>query len=141
MDTQDREEITVETTVNAPVEKVWDYFSLPKHIMQWNNASDDWFTPRSENDFKEGGKFVNRMEAKDGSMGFDFTGTYQKIVQNEYIEYTITDGRSVKIAFEPQGEGTKMSETFEAETTNSVDIQKKGWQSILDNFKKYTESN
>ncbi len=141
MDTQNREEITVETTVNAPVEKVWEYFSLPRHIMQWNNASDDWFTPSSENDFKEGGKFVNRMEAKDGSMGFDFTGTYQKIVQNEYIEYTITDGRSVKIKFMPEGEGTKITESFDAENSNPIDMQKKGWQSILENFKKYTENN
>ncbi len=141
MDTQNREVITVETTVNAPVEKVWEYFSLPKHIMQWNNASDDWFTPSSENDFKEGGKFVNRMEAKDGSMGFDFTGAYQKIIQNEYIEYTITDGRSVKIKFMPEGEGTKITESFDAENSNSIDMQKKGWQSILDNFKKYTENN
>lgn len=141
MDTSKRETITVETTVNAPVEKVWEYFSLPKHIMQWNNASDDWFTPSSENDFKEGGKFVNRMEAKDGSMGFDFTGTYQKITQNEYIEYTITDGRNVKIKFSPEGDGTKITESFEAETTNPVDMQKRGWQSILDNFKHYTESN
>ncbi len=140
MDTQNREVITVETTINAPVEKVWEYFSLPKHIMQWNNASDDWFTPSSENDFKEGGKFVNRMEAKDGSMGFDFTGTYQKIIQNEYIEYSITDGRIVKIKFGPEGDGTKITESFDAETTNSADMQKRGWQSILDNFKKYTES-
>lgn len=140
MDTQNRKVVTVETTVNAPVEKVWEYFSLPKHIMQWNNASEDWFTPSSENDFKEGGKFINRMEAKDGSMGFDFTGTYQKIIQNEYIEYTIIDGRSVKIKFAPEGDGTKITESFDAEITNPIDMQKRGWQSILDNFKKYTES-
>lgn len=141
METGNREAITIETTVNAPVEKVWEYFSLPKHIMQWNNASNDWFTPSSENDFKEGGKFVNRMEAKDGSMGFDFSGTYNKIVPNKRIEYTITDGRKVAILFAPEGEGTKMTETFDAETSHPAEVQKNGWQAILDNFKKYTESN
>lgn len=141
METGNKESITVETTVNAPVKKVWEYFSLPEHIMQWNNASNDWFTPRSENDFKEGGKFVNRMEAKDGSMGFDFSGTYDKIVQNESIEYTLADGRKVRIKFASEGGGTKMTETFDAETSHPADMQKSGWQAILDNFKKYTESN
>lgn len=141
METGNREVITIETTINAPMEKVWEYFSLPKHIMQWNSASNDWFTPKSENDFQEGGKFVNRMEAKDGSMGFDFTGTYDKIIPNEHIAYTISDGRHVTIDFAPQGEGTKMTESFEAETSNPAEVQKHGWQSILDNFKTYTEAN
>ena len=141
METQNKEVITVETAVNAPIEKVWEYFSMPKHIMQWNNASDDWFTPKAENDFKEGGSFNYRMEAKDGSMGFDFYATYDKIVPNEYIEYTLGDGRNVKIEFAPEADRTKVTESFEAETFNSADLQKTGWQSILDNFKKYTESN
>ncbi len=141
METEKKEVITVETTVNAPVEKVWEYFSLPEHITQWNNASNDWFTPKSENDFREGGKFNNRMEAKDGSFGFDFEGTYVKVVPKEYIEYNIADGRNVQIKFAPEGEGTKMTESFEAETSNPAEMQKGGWQAILDNFKKYTESN
>lgn len=140
METAQREVVTVETTVNAPVNKVWEYFSLPEHIMQWNNASNDWFTPKSENDFREGGKFNNRMEAKDGSFGFDFEGTYTKVTPKEYIEYNIADGRNVKIRFAPEGEGTKISESFEAETSNPIDMQRNGWQAILDNFKKYTES-
>ena len=141
METGNKQVITVETTINAPVEKAWEYFSLPKHIINWNNASEDWCTPKSENDFREGGKFVNRMEAKDGSIGFDFTGTYSKIIPNEYIEYTITDGRNVKIHFAPDGEKTKIEESFEAETSHPKDVQKAGWQNILDNFKKYTEAN
>ena len=141
METENKQVITIETTVNAPVEKVWEYFSLPEHIMKWNFASNDWFSPKSDNDFKEGGKFVNRMEAKDGSFGFDFTGHYVKITQSEYIEYNIEDGRNVKIEFKPDGESTKITESFEAETSHPVDVQKGGWQAILDNFKKYTESN
>ncbi len=140
METRNKEVITVETTIAAPVEKVWNYFSEPEHIMQWNNASDDWFTPKSENDFREGGKFVNRMEAKDGLFGFDFTGHYIKVTLHEYIEYNIEDGRNVKLQFSTEGEGTKIRESFEAETSNPVEMQRNGWQSILDNFKKYTES-
>ena len=141
METENKQVITVETTVDAPVEKVWEYFSLPKHIINWNNASEDWCTPSSENDFKEGGKFTNRMQAKDGSVGFDFWGIYDKIIQNEYIEYTLGDDRNVKINFAPEGEGTKITERFEAETSHPADVQKKGWQNILDSFKKYTENN
>ena len=140
METGNKEVITVETIVNAPIEKVWDYFSMPEHITQWNNASDDWFTPKSENDFKEGGRFTNRMEAKDGSMGFDFWGIYDKITPNEYIEYTLGDDRNVKIKFAPEDGKTKITESFEAETSHPSEVQKTGWQSILDNFKKYTES-
>lgn len=141
METQNKEVITVEAIVDAPVEKVWEYFSLPKHIVNWNNASDDWFTPRADNDFREGGGFNFRMEAKDGSMGFDFAASYNKIIQNEFIEYTLADDRNVKIEFAPEADKTKIIERFEAETFNSVEMQKMGWQSILDNFKKYTESN
>jgi uncharacterized protein YndB with AHSA1/START domain len=140
METMEKTTITVENTVNAPVQKVWEYWTKPEHITQWNNASDDWHTPRAENDLRVGGCFVSRMEAKDGSFGFEFGGMYDAVKPNEYIEYTLGDGRKVKINFAAQGNSTKVTESFEAEDTNSVDLQKGGWQSILDNFKKYTET-
>lgn len=136
-----RTRITIETTVNAPIEKVWNYFTEPEHITKWNNASDDWHTPSASNDLRVGGNFVYRMEAKDGSFGFDFGGVYESVDQNEYIEYTIGDGRNVKVNFFAQGNKTNVVETFEAEDTHSIEMQKGGWQAILDNFKKYTESN
>ena len=141
METANLTTITVETTVNAPVEKVWKYWSEPSHIIQWNNASEDWHTPRVENDLKVGGKFHSRMEAKDGSFGFDFVGEYTKVEEYKTIEYTMGDGRKVKIDFTPQGDTTKVVETFDAESTNSIELQRGGWQAILDNFKKHTESN
>ena len=141
METANLTTITVETTVNAPVEKVWKYWSEPSHIIQWNNASEDWHTPRVENDLKVGGKFHSRMEAKDGSFGFDFVGEYTKVEEYKTIEYTMGDGRKVKIDFTPQGDTTKVVETFDAESTNSIELQRGGWQAILDNFKKYTENN
>ena len=140
MATQEKTIITVENTVNAPTKKVWEYWTKPEHITQWNNASDDWHTPRAENDLRTGGSFVARMEAKDGSMGFDFGGVYDAITPNEYIEYTIGDGRKVKINFSAQGNSTKVTESFEAEGTHSIEMQKTGWQNILDSFKKYTEA-
>jgi len=133
--------VTVESTIQAPVEKVWETWTQPKHITQWCNASDDWQAPRAENDLREGGSFVTRMEAKDGSMGFDFGGVYDAVRKNEYIEYTMADGRKVQITFYPKGKETKVVESFEAESQNPVELQKGGWQAILDNFKKYTESN
>jgi len=140
METQEKTILTVENTINALVEKVWDYWTKPEHITQWNNASDDWYTPRAENDLRPGGSFVSRMEARDGSMGFDFGGVYDAVRTNEYIEYSIGDGRKVKITFTSNGNTTKVVESFEAESTNSLEVQKGGWQAILDNFKKYTES-
>jgi uncharacterized protein YndB with AHSA1/START domain len=140
MTTHDKTVITVENTINAPVEKVWEYWTRPEHIPQWNNASDDWHTTRAENDLRAGGSFVSRMEAKDGSFGFDFGGVYDAITTNEYIEYTIGDGRKVKITFTANGNKTKVIESFEAESTNSIEMQQGGWQNILDNFKKYTEA-
>jgi uncharacterized protein YndB with AHSA1/START domain len=133
--------ITVETTVNAPVDKVWKYWSLPEHIVKWNAASDDWHTTRSENDLRPGGKFVARMEAKDGSFGFDFGGEYDEVKQHESISYTIGDGRKVTVHFYPLGKETRIVETFEAETTNPIEMQRGGWQAIMDNFRKYTEAN
>src|SRR3954470_3883392 len=98
--------ITVQANINAPIEKVWEYWTGPEHITKWNNASDDWHTPRAENDLRQGGSFSARMEAKDGSMGFDFGGTYDAVRTNEYIEYTLGDGRNVKIIFQPNGNAT-----------------------------------
>lgn len=141
METQEKTIITVESTINAAVEKVWKYWTKPEHITKWNNASDDWHTPRAENDLQVGGSFVTRMEAKDGSFGFDFGGVYDAVRKNEYIEYTMGDGRKVKVTFSSQGNKTKVMETFEAEIENSIDTQRGGWQAILDNFKKYTETN
>jgi uncharacterized protein YndB with AHSA1/START domain len=141
METLSRTKITVENTVNAPVEKVWQLWSDPKHITKWANASDDWHTTRAENDLRTGGIFLSRMEAKDGSFGFDFGGTYDEVKNLELIEYTLGDGRKVKITFSPTERGTKVVETFEAESTNPVEMQRSGWQAIMDNFKKYTEAN
>ena len=133
--------ITVATTVNAPVEKVWDMWNKPEHITQWNSASPDWHAPRAENDLREGGSFSCRMEAKDGSFGFDFGGTYDKVENHRRIEYTMSDGRQVQISFTPQGDQTAIEETFDAESQNSEELQRTGWQAIMDNFKKYAENN
>ena len=141
METQEKKVITVQNTVNAPVEKVWEYWTKPEHITKWNNASDDWHTPWAKADLREGGSFTARMEAKDGSMGFDFGGIYNVLRPNEYIEYTIGDGRKVKVDFTASGNTTKVVESFEAENTHPIEMQRGGWQAILDNFKKYTESN
>jgi len=140
METKEKTVITVGNTVNAPVEKVWEFWTKPEHITQWNNASDDWHTPRAENDLRTGGSFSARMEARDGSFGFDFGGIYDDVKKNESIEYTMGDGRKVKVNFTPHGNTTKVTEAFEAEDTNPAEMQKGGWQAILDNFKKYTES-
>ena len=133
--------VTIEAVVNAPVEKVWEYWSKPAHITQWCNASPDWHAPKAENDLKAAGKFSTRMEAKDGSMGFDFDGVYDVVKTNELIAYTLGDGRKVSIIFNATGNTTKVTETFEAENENPVEMQKGGWQAILDNFKKHVESN
>lgn len=133
--------ITVETTVNISAEKVWEYWTEPEHIKRWNNASDDWHTPVSENDLKVGGKFLSRMEAKDGSVGFEFSGTYDEVKLYEVISYTMSDGRKVKVTFTGEGKKTKIIETFDAENDNPIHMQQQGWQSILDNFKKYAEKN
>ncbi|HMI77473.1 MAG TPA: SRPBCC family protein [Ferruginibacter sp.] len=141
METQQRTVLTVENTINAPVEKVWELWSKPEHIIKWCSPSDDWHTPRAENDLRTGGKFNSRMEAKDGSMGFDFGGVYDEVRKNEYIEYTIGDGRKVKINFTPLGNSTKVVERFEAEDINPIEMQQGGWQAIMDSFKKYAEAN
>ena len=132
--------ITVETLVNAPVEKAWSYWISPEHITKWNNASDDWHTPWAKIDLVPGGRFVSRMEAKDGSMGFDFGGTYDEVVEKEKISYTIDDNRKVTVRFSKDGAGTKIVEEFEAEDQHSAEMQRQGWQAILDNFRNYVES-
>jgi uncharacterized protein YndB with AHSA1/START domain len=139
--TSEKTIITVENTVNAPVEKVWQYWTIPEHVIRWNAASNDWHTTSGQNDLRVGGAFTFRMEAKDGSFGFDFGGIYDEVKMNEYIEYTMGDGRKVKVYFTPKGNETEVKENFEAESMNSVEMQKEGWQAILDNFKKYTETN
>ena len=141
METMEKTIITVETTVNAPVEKVWEYWAKPEHIVKWAAASDDWHTTRAENDLRVGGSFTSRMEAKDGSFGFDFGGLYDVVRKNEYIEYTLGDNRKVKVTFTANGKTTNIVESFDAESTHSVEMQQGGWQAILDNFKKYTEAN
>ncbi len=133
--------ITIQSTINAPLEKVWKFYTTPEDIMQWNNASDDWHTPKAENDLRVGGKFVSRMEAKDGSMGFDFWGIYDEVKPNELIEYTMGDGRKAKVTFTANENQTTVVVAFEPEDENSRELQQGGWQAILDNFKKFTESN
>ena len=133
--------ITIEGVVNAPVEKVWKSWTEPVHIMQWCHASDDWHCPKSENDLREGGSFSSTMAAKDGSFSFDFGGVHDKVKINELIESTMGDGRKMKVIFTPAGNETKVIETFEAENENSLELQRGGWQAILNNFKKHTESN
>lgn len=140
MDNKKKTMITVEAIIEASLEKVWKCWSTPEDIVKWNAASDDWHTTRAENDLQAGGKFMSRMEAKDGSFGFDFEGIYDQVKIHQLIEYTLGDNRKVKIIFNAEGEKTRIIETFDAENTNSVEMQKSGWQSILNNFKKYTES-
>jgi uncharacterized protein YndB with AHSA1/START domain len=134
-------EITVQTTVNAPIKKVWEFWSKPEHITKWCNASDDWHVPYADNDLRKDGKFKTTMAAKDGSFSFDFAGAYTQVVDHSLIEYAIADGRKVKIVFTGEGDSTKVVESFEPESVNSIEMQQSGWQSILDNFKKYAEAN
>lgn len=132
--------VTVEAAVEAPIATAWDCWTKPEHIMQWNNASDDWHTPSATIDLQEGGTFTSRMEAKDGSVGFDFRGTFTKVEPEKKLEYTMEDGRTVSIIFEEKQGTTHIAETFVAEDENPVEMQREGWQAILNNFKKYTAS-
>lgn len=132
--------ITVSATVNASPDKVWNCWTSPMHITKWNHASDDWHSPEAENDLRAGGKFRSRMAAKDGSMSFDFEGIYDKVEHLKLIEYTLGDGRKVRVTFEAAGDSVTVTETFDAEQIHSQEMQKAGWQAILDNFKKHTES-
>lgn len=132
--------ITVEATVNALVAKVWKAWNTPSDIMEWNTADPSWHTPSSENDLRVGGKFKNRMEAKDGSFGFDFEGMYDKVDLHKEITYTMGDGRQATTLFAEQDGKTKVETTFDAETENDPEMQKQGWQAILNNFVKFAES-
>lgn len=132
--------ITVDTSINAPIEKIWAYWNEPEHIVVWNTGSPDWHTPRATNDLVVGGKFNVRMEAKDGSEGFDFVGTYTEIVAHERIAYEIEDGRKVVVTFQATDGGVRVTEVFETEDINSEELQRQGWQGILDNFKAHVEN-
>jgi uncharacterized protein YndB with AHSA1/START domain len=140
METEQKTKITVETFVNAAKDVVWKLWTTPEDIVHWNNASDDWQTSNAKIDLKAGGEFLYRMEAKDGSSGFDFSGVFDTVQPKEFIAYTIGDGRKVEINFIGNGSITKISETFEAEDQNPIEMQLDGWQAILNNFKKYSES-
>lgn len=131
--------ITVETTVAAPIEEVWRAYTTPEDIKQWNAASDDWHTSAATVDLRPGGAFSSRMEAKDGSMGFDFAGTYTKIVKHKLIEYAFGD-RAAQVEFAAGPEGVKVRVTFDSEQTHSVEQQREGWQAILDNFTRHVEA-
>lgn len=131
--------ITVETVVKADVSRVWAAWNNPEEIKQWNAASDDWHTPQASVDLREGGKFSARMEAKDGSEGFDFEGTYTRVVPQKRIEYRMSDGRGVSVEFKPDAGGVRVTETFDAETENAPELQRQGWQAILDNFARHVE--
>jgi uncharacterized protein YndB with AHSA1/START domain len=141
METTEKTAITIEAVVKAPVEKVWAYWSEPEHITRWAFASDDWHAPYADNDLRKEGKFKTTMAAKDGSFSFDFEGVYTDVQLHKVIEYVMSDGRKVKTLFTANGNETKIMETFDPENTHPLEVQRSGWQAILDNFKKYTEAN
>lgn len=133
--------LTVEAIVNAPIDKVWTYWTSPEHLTKWNHASDDWHCPAAEINLTVGGKFSATMAAKDGSASFDFWGIYDAIETEKELHITTGDGRKWSVFFSAEGDATKVVESFEAETINPVELQQEGWQMILNNFKKYTETN
>jgi uncharacterized protein YndB with AHSA1/START domain len=139
MEATARKTITIETTVDAPASKLWEFWTLPEHVTEWNHASDDWHSPHAENDVRQGGRFLFTMAAKDGSFSFDFAGTYGEVKPNQYLEYTMDDGRKASVQFTSLGNQTRVVESFEAEDTNPIEMQRGGWQAILDNFRKYAE--
>ena len=140
MNISTRNVITVQAEIDLPVDKVWDLWTIPWHIIHWYQASDDWHTARAENIVKRYGTFLFRMEARDGSFGFDFSGEYRKVVKNNIIECVLADGRKVSILFKEEKNGTLITESFEPEETHSHEMQKDGWQAILNSFKKYAEA-
>jgi uncharacterized protein YndB with AHSA1/START domain len=131
--------ISVEVSIAAPVESVWERFTQPEHIVQWNAASPDWHTPKATNDLRPGGSFTYRMEAKDGSIGFDLGGVYEVVIPNDRIRYRLDDGRLVHVLMLAEAGQTRLVEMFETETQNPPELQKQGWQAILNNFKRYVE--
>ena len=132
--------ITIASHAKAPIDAVWRAWNNPADIMQWNAASPDWHTTRSTVDLREGGKFLSRMEAKDGSFGFDFEGIYSRVVPNKVIEYAMPDGRQVEVEFTERAGGVDIRSTFDAETQNPPEMQREGWQAILDNFVRHVEA-
>lgn len=132
--------ITIEATIASEIKKVWDYYTLPEHITNWNFASDDWCCPSASNDMQVGGKYSARMEAKDGSFGFDFEAIYESVSPYDNFTYTLADGRRIDVKFHDLGENTTMTIVFDAENENPIELQKAGWQAILNNFKAYTET-
>jgi len=135
-----KDKITVATTVQTDIDKAWACWTLPEHITQWTFASDDWHCPKATNDLRTGGKFSSTMAAKDGSMSFDFEGIYDEVIEKQKIAYSLADGRQIEVLFETDGTSTKITETFDPENENSAEMQRAGWQAILDNFKKHAES-
>jgi uncharacterized protein YndB with AHSA1/START domain len=133
-------DITLQAMVKAPLAKVWHLWTSPEHIIQWNNATEEWCTPAAKNELKKGGSFSYRMESKDGKHGFDFSGTYKEIIPEQRIAYTIEDGRNVLITFEENPSGVLITESFQAENLHSRDLQRQGWQAILDNFQRHAET-
>lgn len=133
--------ISIAAIINSDIKKVWEFWNEPNHIIQWNSASPDWHTPKASNDLRADGKFLYRMEARDGSMGFDFSGTYTVVELHTKIAYTLDDGRKVEVTFKGQDNATHILTVFEAENMNPIDMQRDGWQAILNNFKVYAESN
>ncbi|MDE2444549.1 MAG: SRPBCC family protein [Alphaproteobacteria bacterium] len=131
--------ISVETTIAAPLARVWSAYTTPEDIVAWNAASEDWHTTRAVVDLRDGGAFLSRMEAKDGSMGFDFAGTYSKIIPQQRIDYAFGD-RTAQVTFDQRPEGVKVHVAFVAEQSNPIEMQRGGWQAILDNFKRYVEA-
>ncbi len=140
MEAKARKIITIKTSIAVAVGRVWNLWTSPDHIREWNHASDDWHTIRAESDLRVGGRFLSRMEARDGSVGFDFSGQFTLVEPNRRIEYLLDDDRKVQISFISDGEITTIEESFEGEDVNAVELQRAGWQAILDNFKKYAES-
>lgn len=136
----EKQQIEIERTVNKDVESVWSFYNQVQHIMKWNFTNNDWCCPKASNDLRVNGKLNSRMEAKDGSFGFDFKATYNKIDELKQLIYNISDGRMINIYFEDLGNTTKVKINFEAENSNSIEMQKGGWEAILNNFKKYVES-
>ncbi len=132
--------ITISTTISAPIEKVWACWNEPKHITQWNFAIDTWCCPSAESDLRVGGKLKSRMEAKDGSIGFDFEATYTAVIENQKVEMALEDGRKVEVTFEVSEDQVTVTERFDPESENPEDMQRQGWQAILDNFKRYVEA-
>ena len=132
--------ITVQATINADIKKVWNYYNNPKHITKWNFADPSWQCPNAENDMKVGGKYRARMEAKDGSFGFDFEATYSEIIDGEQFTYGLGE-RNVNVKFNSLSNQTEVIVAFDAENENPIEMQRAGWQSILNNFKNYTETN